>query len=94
MLNSVIFEGPCKGVMDFVIKGVLLAPIDPSLFNTDKWINFKYVQNLIVSGGGKLDGQGAMAWSQPVHQEFKLSTPSYSKLFLVSHKLVFFFPFY
>ena len=63
VLNSAIFNGPCKGWrMDFVIKGVLKAPTDPSLFNTDKWIGFIYVSQLTVSGGGILDGQGASAW--------------------------------
>ncbi|XP_054817760.1 exopolygalacturonase-like [Prosopis cineraria] len=58
-LNPVIFDGPCKGFMAFVIKGVLIAPAGPF---TDKWINFRYVNNLAVFGGGKLVGQGATAW--------------------------------
>lgn len=62
MVNPVIFDGPCKGWMAFVIKGVLKAPTDPSLLFHDKWINFRHVDNLTVSGGGTLDGQGASAW--------------------------------
>ncbi|XP_028799003.1 exopolygalacturonase-like, partial [Neltuma alba] len=58
-LHPVTFDGPCKGLMAFVIKGVLMAPDGPF---TDKWINFRHVDNLSVFGGGKLDGQGATAW--------------------------------
>ncbi|KAJ7962428.1 putative Pectin lyase-like superfamily protein [Quillaja saponaria] len=63
LLNSVTFQGPCKGWMAFVIKGILKAPTDiQSLFSNDIWINFQYVDRLAVSGGGTLDGQGAVAW--------------------------------
>ncbi|XP_040989008.1 exopolygalacturonase-like [Juglans microcarpa x Juglans regia] len=62
-VNSMMFEGPCKGQMAFVIRGILKAPTDPSKFLlTDKWINFRYIDNLTVSGGGTLDGQGKVAW--------------------------------
>ncbi|XP_057742839.1 exopolygalacturonase-like [Arachis stenosperma] len=63
MLNSIVFKGPCKAFrMGFVIKGILKAPPYPSLFNTDKWIGFLYVNKLTLSGGGTLDGQGASSW--------------------------------
>ncbi|XP_061338688.1 exopolygalacturonase-like [Gastrolobium bilobum] len=61
ILNPVMFSGPCKGLMNFTIKGILKAPTDPYLFGDD-WINFRYVNNLTVSGGGTLDGQGYLAW--------------------------------
>ncbi|KAG2676264.1 hypothetical protein I3760_12G045100 [Carya illinoinensis] len=51
------------GQMAFVIRGILKAPTDPSKFlRTDKWINFRNIDNLTVSGGGTLDGQGKVAW--------------------------------
>nr|XP_023925812.1 exopolygalacturonase-like [Quercus suber] len=62
-VNSVKFEGPCKGPIAFVIKGYLKAPTEPSLFITQNWINFRYINNLTVSGGGVLDGQGKEAWT-------------------------------
>ncbi|KAG5000259.1 hypothetical protein JHK87_021331 [Glycine soja] len=40
MLKSVIFKGPCNDSITFQIKGVLKAPIDPSLLTDQKWINF------------------------------------------------------
>ncbi|KAJ7961919.1 putative Pectin lyase-like superfamily protein [Quillaja saponaria] len=50
--------------MGFIIKGVLKAPTDPSLvYISDKWISFQRLENLVVSGGGTLDGQGTVAWS-------------------------------
>ncbi|KAJ1403540.1 Pectin lyase fold/virulence factor [Sesbania bispinosa] len=63
MLKEVIFNGPCHGWTNFKIKGVLKAPPDPSSYTTDNWINFRYVNQLIVSGHGHLDGQGSSAWA-------------------------------
>lgn len=48
--------------MAFVIKGILKAPTDMSSLYADSWINFRYVDRLTVSGGGSLDGEGAIAW--------------------------------
>ncbi|XP_059441901.1 exopolygalacturonase-like [Corylus avellana] len=62
MVSSGRFEGPCKGLMTVMIKGVLKAPTDPTKFSTENWINFRYVDRLTVSGGGTLDGQGQVAW--------------------------------
>ncbi|WMV39494.1 hypothetical protein MTR67_032879 [Solanum verrucosum] len=61
-LREVSFEGPCNGMMIFVIKGVLKAPTHISLFSTNTWIGFRYIDRLVVKGGGYLDGQGAAAW--------------------------------
>lgn len=61
-LKSVLFLGPCEGQMAFVIKGILKAPTDMSFLASDSWINFRYVDQLSVSGGGSLDGEGSVAW--------------------------------
>ncbi|XP_022735504.1 exopolygalacturonase-like [Durio zibethinus] len=61
MLGTVEFSGPCKGPITFLMTGDLMAPTGPS-FGTEKWIAFRYVNKLIVKGGGTLDGQGASAW--------------------------------
>ncbi|PIA43393.1 hypothetical protein AQUCO_01900045v1 [Aquilegia coerulea] len=55
------FVGPCKGKIQFEIKGLLKAPTGISGFS-DTWIKFRYVNGLIVYGGGTLDGQGHSAW--------------------------------
>ncbi|XP_071731543.1 exopolygalacturonase-like [Rutidosis leptorrhynchoides] len=62
MLDSVVFVGPCNGPVDFIIKGSLEATSNPSKFFVDHWIGFKYVDQLLVGGGGYLLGHGGAAW--------------------------------
>lgn len=62
MLDPVEFTGPCKGPVDFVISGILKASTHNSKVFTTKWINFQYVDKLTITGGGTLDGQGAVSW--------------------------------
>ncbi|XP_019159309.1 PREDICTED: exopolygalacturonase-like [Ipomoea nil] len=62
-LGSVIFSGPCRAYqLAFLIKGTLKSPTERSEFNTDTWIGFNYMNNLVVKGGGYLDGQGPSGW--------------------------------
>ncbi|XVF79290.1 hypothetical protein PTKIN_Ptkin14bG0209600 [Pterospermum kingtungense] len=61
MLGTVEFLGPCIGPITVLMFGDLRAPKGPSL-STENWITFRYVNKLIVKGGGTLDGQGASAW--------------------------------
>ncbi|KAL1206133.1 Exopolygalacturonase [Cardamine amara subsp. amara] len=61
-LRQVIFTGPCKNPITVIIKGTLLAPKNPNTIKQDEWILFKYVDNLTVTGGGLLDGQGYYSW--------------------------------
>ena len=76
-LSQVSFEGPCKGYMTFVNRGVLVAPTGPT---TDKWIGFKHVNNLSVFGG-RLIGQGATAW----HRNDCQNNPNCQQLASVRH---------
>ncbi|PRQ28379.1 putative glycosidase [Rosa chinensis] len=62
-LFPVIFSGPCKGNMAFVIKGTLLASTSPSALSSENWISFRNIEQLTVAGGGTLDGQGSSVWS-------------------------------
>ncbi|VVA92143.1 unnamed protein product [Arabis nemorensis] len=62
-MSDVMFKGPCKGNIIFFIKGTLLAPMAANEIKKDSWINFRYVDNLVVSGGGTIDGQGSRSWS-------------------------------
>ncbi|KAM3744093.1 hypothetical protein ACB098_06G026100 [Castanea mollissima] len=63
MLQPIVLKGPCKGQVEFQIIGTLKAPTDKaSTINVDHWITFQYIDQLILSGGGKLDGQGPSAW--------------------------------
>ncbi|CAN8247760.1 unnamed protein product [Cochlearia groenlandica] len=61
-LRQVTFTGPCENAVTFMIKGTLLAPRNPNIIKQDQWIIFKYVDNLTVTGGGLLDGQGSYSW--------------------------------
>ncbi|XP_056860791.1 exopolygalacturonase-like [Raphanus sativus] len=62
-LSQVTFTGPCKSYITFIITGTLTAPRDPDVIKQEAWIEFRYVDNLTVTGGGLLDGQGDYSWS-------------------------------
>ncbi|XP_047326296.1 exopolygalacturonase-like [Impatiens glandulifera] len=62
-LNSVVFRGPCNNLMVVIVKGVLRAPTDPNLFFSDHWISFRYLNGLVIKGGGSLNAEGPSAWS-------------------------------
>lgn len=63
LLNPVEFNGPCTGQTVFWIRGDLKAPSERSSWaNTDHWITFEKVNNLEITGGGSLDGQGSYGW--------------------------------
>nr|XP_011460012.1 PREDICTED: exopolygalacturonase-like isoform X2 [Fragaria vesca subsp. vesca] len=62
-LFPVLFSGPCKGRIAFIIKGTLLASNSPSAVSSENWINFENVDQLTVAGGGTLDAQGPSVWS-------------------------------
>ncbi|GKC64388.1 exopolygalacturonase-like protein, partial [Tanacetum coccineum] len=62
VLGAVMFVGPCKGRVSFTIKGHLEASDNPANLFLDHWITFKYVDHLMVNGGGYLLGNGGTAW--------------------------------
>lgn len=62
MLSSATFSGTCKGSVTVKIQGIIKAPTNPSLFYGDTWIGFRYIDGLVMEGGGTFDGQGASAW--------------------------------
>ncbi|KAL0740118.1 hypothetical protein Bca4012_081631 [Brassica carinata] len=61
-LGGIQFIGPCANQIEFVIDGTLLAPTNPRDIKNDTWINFRYINNLLISGCGTLDGQGKHSW--------------------------------
>ncbi|XP_078159711.1 exopolygalacturonase-like [Carex rostrata] len=63
-LAPLVFAGPCKpGQRKFKILGTLVAPSDGSKEH-ESWIEFRELHEIVVEGGGVLNGQGANAWSQ------------------------------
>ncbi|CAN6814921.1 unnamed protein product [Brassica oleracea] len=75
-LGGVEFVGPCANQIEFVIDGTLLAPSNPRDIKNDTWIQFRYINNLIISGAGTLDGQGKESW--PLNDCHK--NPNFPKL--------------
>ncbi|CAL1386225.1 unnamed protein product [Linum trigynum] len=57
--DTILFLGPCKGSMGFIMKGRLTPP--DRLSHSDEWITFRYVNGLLVSGHGTFDGKGYVA---------------------------------
>ena len=65
LLRPIVLNGPCNGLLEFVIIGTLKAPTDKVFsINVDNWITFQHIDGLIITGGGKLDGQGPSAWNE------------------------------
>lgn len=86
LLNPlVLISTLCNGWMTFEINGVLKSQPNSSS-PTDNWIHFKYVNQLSVSGGGTLDGQGALAWERNIECRNK---PNCQTLQMVSYCMVF-----
>lgn len=63
LVGPLKFKGPCKGPMAVRLKGNLLASTDLGQFSSN-WVEFQYIKGLKVTGGGTLNGQGALAWPQ------------------------------
>ncbi|KAM0942908.1 putative glycosidase [Dioscorea sansibarensis] len=65
LLGPVKFRGPCTSLITVKLKGYLKATTDLSAYEKaggDDWVEFGFVNNLKLSGGGTLDGQGAASW--------------------------------
>ncbi|KAM5567540.1 exopolygalacturonase [Rosa sericea] len=80
MVAPVVLQGHCKGPMELQVQGTLQAPVDvQSSVGVDHWISFRYVEHLVIHGGGLLDGQGASAWGK------SKALPTTLRLDFVSH---------
>ncbi|XP_020576629.1 probable polygalacturonase At1g80170 [Phalaenopsis equestris] len=62
MLSKIIFEGPCRSKLRFLISGGLVAPNRVWTNQIDTWIVFKNVPGLEVLGSGLIDGKGSIWW--------------------------------
>ncbi|KAM5585386.1 exopolygalacturonase-like [Rosa sericea] len=63
LVNPLVIQGSCKGPMELHIQGTLLASSEYQYsVGIDHWIVFRHIDNLVISGGGTLDGQGASSW--------------------------------
>ncbi|TXG67441.1 hypothetical protein EZV62_008716 [Acer yangbiense] len=62
LVGSMVLKGPCKGPINFLLQGDLVAPTDEASNRVDHWITFQYIDQLTINGGGSFDGQGPSAW--------------------------------
>ncbi|XP_022766693.1 polygalacturonase-like [Durio zibethinus] len=63
-LKPVRFTGPCKSNLRVEIYGTIEASDDQSDYNEDSrhWLVFDSVENLVVEGGGTINGNGQIWW--------------------------------
>ncbi|KAJ6408234.1 hypothetical protein OIU84_011530 [Salix udensis] len=63
-LKPITFQGPCKSKITLQVNGVIEASDDLSDYKEDgrHWLVFDRVQNLLVEGGGTIDGNGKIWW--------------------------------
>lgn len=82
-LSQAKFQGPCKASpITFKIEGTLQANSDPSKTPIGEWITFQYIDRLIVTGGGTLDGKGNKAWLQnDCHKTFSCKKLPYVSIY-------------
>ncbi|KAK4432130.1 Polygalacturonase [Sesamum alatum] len=65
LLKPLRFSGPCNSNMiKMEIAGTLIASDDRSDYKKDTrhWLRFDSVENLVVEGGGTIDGNGNVWW--------------------------------
>ncbi|CAH1418787.1 unnamed protein product [Lactuca virosa] len=64
VVQPLSFSGPCKAPTVVVtVEGTLLAPPKNKwINNTDTWLNFQHIDNLVITGPGRFDGQGQSGW--------------------------------
>ncbi|KAG7958705.1 hypothetical protein I3843_10G031600 [Carya illinoinensis] len=63
-LKPIRFSGPCKSFLTMQIYGTIEASEDQSDYSEDGryWLVIERVENLIVEGGGTIDGNGKIWW--------------------------------
>ncbi|KAJ0982315.1 hypothetical protein J5N97_010570 [Dioscorea zingiberensis] len=65
LVKPIVFSGPCLSSITVQIKGTIEAPSDTSDWdgkNIGHWILFNGIKNLVVEGGGTIDGKGRNWW--------------------------------
>ncbi|CAI5534650.1 unnamed protein product, partial [Closterium sp. Naga37s-1] len=72
-VQPITMQGPCGPGMRLQIDGVLVGPSDPAVYPfpdytstyfpyTSGFLSFKNFSGLVISGGGRIDGQGWEFW--------------------------------
>ncbi|KAL3849740.1 hypothetical protein ACJIZ3_011622 [Penstemon smallii] len=72
--GEIVWQGPCTSKpMTVEIQGTLLALSDPSTYQGKAWISLERVNDVIVTGGGTINGRGKAMW-QYANEESHLPT--------------------
>ncbi|MFS8015031.1 putative endo-polygalacturonase [Helianthus anomalus] len=66
LVTPIRFEGPCRASLTMQISGTILASKQESKYkkNEKHWLRVEGVDNLVVKGGGVIDGNGDIWWSK------------------------------
>ncbi|KAF7814357.1 putative polygalacturonase [Senna tora] len=67
LIHPIDIGGPCRSKITLRILGTIVAPKDPSVWDTlnpRKWIYFHGVKYLTINGGGKINGMGQEWWKR------------------------------
>ncbi|KAJ0780149.1 putative endo-polygalacturonase [Helianthus annuus] len=66
LVTPIQFEGPCRASLTMQISGTILASKQESKYkkNEKNWLRVEGVDNLVVKGGGVIDGNGDIWWSK------------------------------
>ncbi|XP_004493509.1 polygalacturonase-like [Cicer arietinum] len=75
LLKPIRFSGPCKSNITVQLSGSLEASEEPSDYSEDQrhWLVFDNVQNLIINGGGTINGKGNIWWQNSCKRNKKRS---------------------
>ncbi|XP_042390959.1 polygalacturonase At1g48100-like [Zingiber officinale] len=69
MVTSTIFSGPCRPGLVLQIDGVVMPPDGPANWpaadSKKQWLVFYRVNNMILQGGGTIEGKGQDWWNLP-----------------------------
>ncbi|XP_042514364.1 polygalacturonase [Macadamia integrifolia] len=64
LLKPITFSGPCKSDLTMMVYGTIEASDNRADYESDPqhWLVFENIQNLIVEGGGTINGNGNIWW--------------------------------
>ncbi|XP_047326350.1 polygalacturonase-like [Impatiens glandulifera] len=64
LLKPITFAGPCKSSLTVQIIGTIEASNNRADYKDDNkhWLIFENIENLLVQGGGTIDGNGKIWW--------------------------------
>ncbi|CAI9297734.1 unnamed protein product [Lactuca saligna] len=65
LVTPIKFKGPCKSSLTMEVSGTILASKQESKYKKDErhWLRVDHVDNLMIRGGGVIDGNGDFWWS-------------------------------